>query len=113
MPPCSDRLMFRKIAPREGLDFSLGAIAGGLSQSGDKVSSVKLAIGSLISQPLMLHNTAKIILDGGLGDDVIGSAAENAVEEAGLLTNLYSLVAYKRELIKALVKRALTELRED
>ena len=61
----------------------------------------------------MLKDTAKIVLDGGLGDDVIESAAEHAVEEAGLLTNLYSLVAYKRELIKALVKRALTELRED
>jgi len=113
VPPCSDRLMFSKIAPREGLDFSLGAIAAGVTQSGDKVSAVKLVIGSLITQPLMLKNTAKIILDGGLGDDVIKSAAEHAVEEAGLLTNLYSLVAYKRELIKALVKRALTELRGD
>lgn len=113
VPPCSDRLMFSKIAPREGLDFSLGAIAAGVNQSGDKISTVKLVIGSLISQPLMLKNTAKIVLDGGLSDDVIESAAEHAVEEAGLLTNLYSIVAYKRELIKALVKRALTELRGD
>lgn len=113
VPPCADKTVYIKIAPREGLDFAVGTIAGRIVKSGDKVSALTLVISSLAPAPMVLKGAAASIIHSGLSDDAIESAAEEALDDAGLLTNLFTKVAYKRELIKALVTRALKELRED
>ncbi len=113
VPSCSDKTTFHKITPRKGLDFAVGTIAGRITRSGDKVTALMLVINSLAPAPMILKGAAESIIHSGLTDDAIETAAEEALKDAGLLTNLFTKVAYKRELIKALVTRALKELRED
>lgn len=113
VPPCTDKTVFIKIAPREGLDFAVGAIAGRLTKENDKIISLTLVISSLAPAPMILKGAAASIIHSGFTDSAIAAAAEEALDDAGLLTNLFTKVAYKRELIKALVTRALKELRED
>ena len=48
----------------------------------------------------------------GLADTYIEAAVEAVREELGPLSNLYTPAAYKRELARALVRRALLALRE-
>ncbi len=53
-----------------------------------------------------------ILLRDGLTDEAIDAAASSARGALGEVTNLFSPSGYKRRLVKALIRDALVELRE-
>ncbi len=112
IPPTDDRTVFRKETPRKGIDFSYCTIAGRADGKGETVSSVKLVLGSISMKPITLVRASEIVEQAGLTDAAIEKAVESTRDELGALSNLYSPAAYKRELAKVLVKRALVWLRE-
>ena len=111
IPPCNDRLLFKKVAPRQGLDYAQGVIAVRAGGKGKKVSSLTMILGSLATSPIILNKCTQIILTSGLSDAAIDRACEASRDELGALVNLYTKAAHKRELAKALIKKALIELR--
>lgn len=112
VPPTADRFVFIKDAARQGIDFSYGSIAARADGAGERATRVRLVVGSLSSAPILLTKAAAILQDAGLTDAAIEAAADSMREELGALNNLYTPASYKRELAKALVKRALARLRE-
>jgi len=112
IPPTDDRTVFRKETPRKGIDFSYCTIAGRADGKGETVSSVKLVLGSISMKPITLVRASEIVEQAGLTDAAIEKAVESTRDELGALSNLYSPAAYKRELAKVLVKRALVWLRK-
>ncbi|MFC1670195.1 FAD binding domain-containing protein [Spirochaetota bacterium] len=101
---------FLKVANRRGIDFALGSIAVSINKNAKGVSGVSLILGSLRSSPVQLKKTAAIILESGLTDKSIENASETAVTELGTVTNIYTSAGYKRDLVRALVKKALHKL---
>ncbi len=51
-------------------------------------------------------------MDSGLTDEAIDAAALAARQALGKITNLFTPAGYKRRLVKALIRDALLELRE-
>lgn len=113
VPARSRRLVYLKQAARTGLDFSWGTIAAAAGIAGKQVESLDLVLGSLTTQPLRLREPARLVMEQGLGDEAIAAAQAALRTELGALTNLYSPAAYKRELARVLLGRALRQLRED
>jgi len=112
LPPSDARSVFIKFAPRQGMDFSLGAVAARCDGQGEQASNVAIILGSVSSAPIILDAASRIIERDGLTDEAIGLAQESLRAELGELTNLYAKATYKKQIAKVLVKRALIALRE-
>jgi 4-hydroxybenzoyl-CoA reductase subunit beta len=113
LPPPRGRAIYAKLAQRDGLDFASGTFAAAVHGSNDKPEQVCLVMGSVGPEPKVLTESAQIILDSGLTDESIEAAALAARSSLGEVTNLFTPSGYKRRLVKALVKDALIELRDD
>ncbi|WKZ13413.1 MAG: FAD binding domain-containing protein [Gammaproteobacteria bacterium] len=111
VPPHQDRTVFIKLAARTGLDYGLATVAAAVSGSNRRISSARLVVGSVVSWPAPLVQAARIIEEGGLTAATIEAAAEAARADLGEVTNLYSSSGYKRRVVRALVRRALDDLR--
>jgi len=111
IPPPAGRAVYAKLAQRDGLDFASGTFAAGITGSNDKPESVRLVMGSVGPEPKVLHESIEILMSKGLTDDAIEAAALAARVSLGEVTNLFTPSGYKRRLVKALVKDALNDLR--
>jgi 4-hydroxybenzoyl-CoA reductase subunit beta len=113
IPPTADRLVYIKDAARQGIDFAYGTIAARAGPAAQGVPGrVTLVLGSLGPAPVVLRRPAEIAMQHGLADTYVEAAADAVREELGPLNNLYTPAAYKRELARTLVRRALVALRE-
>jgi 4-hydroxybenzoyl-CoA reductase subunit beta len=112
LPPPSCRAVYAKLAQRDGLDFASGTFAAAIRGRNDKPEYVSLVMGSVGPEPKVLKESADIIMASGLNDDSIEAAALAARASLGEITNLFTPAGYKRRLIKALVRDALIELRD-
>jgi len=112
LPPPSGRSVYAKLAQRDGLDFASGTFAAGIIGSNEKPESVSLVMGSVGPEPKVLHESIEVIMQSGLNEETIEAAALAARASLGEVTNLFTPSGYKRRLVKALVKDALNELRD-
>jgi CO/xanthine dehydrogenase FAD-binding subunit len=67
---------------------------------------------SVAPAPKVLDTSERILMDSGLTDEAIDAAALAARQALGKITNLFTPAGYKRRLVKALIRDALIELRE-
>ncbi len=112
LPPFEGRAVFAKLAQREGLDFASGSFAAAVTGGNERPASVRLVLGSIAAAPKVLLEAERLLLDGGLIDEAIDAAASSARGALGEVTNLFSPSGYKRRLVKALIRDALVDLRE-
>jgi 4-hydroxybenzoyl-CoA reductase subunit beta len=112
IPPVSDRTVFLKLAPRQGMDFATVAVAARCDGTGEQVSKVSIVVGSISTNPIILEQAARIVSEQGLGDEAIAAAVASIRDELGPLTNLFSRASYKRQMANVLVRRVLVALRE-
>ncbi|MEO7387188.1 MAG: FAD binding domain-containing protein [Gammaproteobacteria bacterium] len=112
VPPATGRQVFLKETARQGMDFSYGAIALVADGQGTSTSRVRVVLGSLTTSPRVLSAAAERLVALGLGDDGIEAACATLRDTLGPLTNLYSPAAYKRELARTLLRKAVLALRE-
>ncbi|MEQ1803354.1 MAG: FAD binding domain-containing protein, partial [Gammaproteobacteria bacterium] len=112
VPPTADRLVFLKETARQGMDFSYGTIAIRADGRGASASRLRIVIGSLTTSPRHLAGAAERLAALGLGDEGLAAACATLRDALGPLTNLYSPAAYKRELAKTLLRKAVLELRD-
>lgn len=111
VPPARVRSVFVKAAARTGLDYGYATLAGALTGSNRAPKSLLLVAGSAGTLPLLLHKSARIILDGGLNEASIEAAADAVREDLGEVSNLFTPPGYKKRLVRGLVRRVLNELR--
>ena len=112
LPAPTGRSVFAKLAQRDGLDFASGTFAAAIHDSNEQPDHVCLVMGSVGPEPKVLADSGRAILEAGLNDETIETAALAARASLGEVTNLFTPSGYKRRLVKALVRDALTELRD-
>jgi 4-hydroxybenzoyl-CoA reductase subunit beta len=112
IPPPQGRAVFAKMSQRVGLDFAAGTFAAAVTGTNDRLESARLVMGSIAPSPKVLEISEQILLDLGLTDEAIDAAAIAARQALGKITNLFTPAGYKRRLVKALIRDALLELRE-
>ncbi len=112
IPPPQGRSVFAKLAQRVGLDFAAGTFAAAVTGSNDRLESARLVMAAIAPAPKVLDAPERILMDSGLTDEAIDAAALAARQALGKITNLFTPAGYKRRLVKALIRDALLELRE-
>lgn len=111
VPRFDGRAIFAKLAQREGLDFAAGTFAAAVTGPDDRPESVRLVMNSMGAAPKVLIAAEQILKKSGLTDEGIEEAALAARGTMGEITNLFTPSGYKRRLVKALIRDALVELR--
>jgi len=112
VPKFDGRSIFAKLSQREGLDFAAGTFAAAVTGPNNQLESVRLIMNSMGPAPKVLIVSEQILQESGLTDDGIEQAALAARGTMGEITNLFTPSGYKRRLVKALIRDALIELRE-
>jgi 4-hydroxybenzoyl-CoA reductase beta subunit len=112
IPPPRGRSVFAKLAQRVGLDYAAGTFSAAVTGSNDRLESARLVMASVAPAPKVLDKSERILMDSGLTDAAIDAAALAARQALGKITNLFTPAGYKRRLVKALIRDALLELRE-
>jgi 4-hydroxybenzoyl-CoA reductase subunit beta len=112
IPPTTDRLVFLKETARQGMDFAYGTIALRADGSGASASRLRIVIGSLTTAPRLMTAAADRLATLGLGEEGIEAACGTVRDALGPLTNLYSPAAYKRDLARTMLRKAVIALRE-
>ena len=111
LPANPGRMVYIKETARKGNDFSYGSIAAAADGAAGHCTRARIVIGSLTTAPMSLVKPVDIIVARGLTDAAISAAVAATREELGILTNLYTPAAYKSQLARSLVRKALTRLR--
>jgi 4-hydroxybenzoyl-CoA reductase subunit beta len=109
LPANNDPIAYVKITPRKGMDFSHGTIAARLTFEVNDIASAHMVIGSMTPEPITLSKAGQFLQGKRLDEDAMKDVAELALDEMGVLTNLYTSSAHKKDLVRALVKKALRQ----
>jgi len=99
---------FLKHRIRNTSDFALASVAAVAHLSGETVEGLRMALGGIAPSPYLALKAGEILKGRKLEEGLIAQAAELAAEGAHPLPMNH----YKIDLTKALVKRALTQVRE-
>jgi carbon-monoxide dehydrogenase medium subunit len=103
--PCS----FRKFGLRKGQALALVNAAAAVRLEGGELSGARIALGA-VAPTVIRAREAEAVLDGSAPDPIlIARAADVAVTEAKPIDDFRASAGYRRELIRALTGRVLTE----
>lgn len=103
--PCS----FRKFGLRKGQALALVNAAAAARLEGGDVADARIALGA-VAPTVIRARKAEAVLDGNAPDaTLIAKAADVAATEAKPIDDFRASADYRRELIRALTRRALSE----
>ena len=104
-PAAGGRNATYEVRQKEALDWPLATASVALTMKGTAVASARVVLGHVAPTPWLAAGAAKVLAGKGLASGVIEKAAEAAVAGAAPL----SQNAYKVQLARVAVKRALQE----
>jgi len=102
-PPTGSRQIFLKRRVRHAADFALANVAAVAVFAGEICREINLVLGGVAPLPILAEEAAGVLRNRRWDEQLIGEAAEAAVEGAKPLPRN----RYKIDLAKALVRRAL------
>jgi len=101
------RAAYLKLTTRSADDWPALGVAAVLDMSGDSVREARLVVSAATDTPVRLAK-AEAVLRGARADDAtLTRAGEAAAAEAGVIGDAHGSAAYKRELVRVYVARAV------
>ena len=85
------------------MDFAVVSVASVLAMTAETCTGARVVLGAVAAGPVRAKETERIIIGGRIDQQVAGLAAEAAVSKAIPM----SMNAYKVQIVRTLVKRAL------
>jgi 4-hydroxybenzoyl-CoA reductase subunit beta len=102
---------YLKLRRRGSFDFPVLGVAAWLRWEGTTVAAARIVLGAVASHPQEVPQAAQAIVGGTLDDDAIAAAATAAFRPAKPMDNTDFGLAWRKEMTRVYVKRALEELR--
>jgi carbon-monoxide dehydrogenase medium subunit len=103
----SRRASYLKCTTRAVHDWPALGVAISIDAQGDIVRDASIVISAATEKPTRLANAEKILCSGGIGDARLREAGDAAAEEAELISDGQGSAAYKKQLVRVYVARAL------
>jgi carbon-monoxide dehydrogenase medium subunit len=101
------RACYLKCTTRAVHDWPALGVAVSLDSEGDGVRDVSIVISAATEKPARLPGAEKILRCGGISDALLRQAGDAAAEEAELISDGQGSAAYKKQLVRVYVARAL------
>jgi aerobic carbon-monoxide dehydrogenase medium subunit len=103
---------FVEIARRHG-DFALAGVAAQIAMGGGDPDRVQLAACGVGPGPVRLSAAEAVIMNDGVSDTAIKSAARAAAKEVAPETDLHATADYRRRLTAVMTQRAIVKALEN
>lgn len=105
--PASTRIGVQEFARRAG-DFAIAAIMSAVELDGDTVTSARLVAGGVADRAVRLPEAEAALIGAPLTEASILAAAQAASAEVSPAEDLHGPPEFRRDLVRALTRRALT-----
>lgn len=100
---------YLKMTTRAAHDWPALGVAVVLKMNGEHVEHARIFTGAATDRPLQLQRTQAVLLQRGVSLVALQSAAESAVAEAQLTGDAHGSAAYKTQLLKVALPRAIEQ----
>jgi len=107
------RTAYLKCTTRSADDWTALGVAVALDADGAAVRDCRIVIGAATDTPARLANAEKILRGARADDGVLRRAGEAAAKEAAVIGDQHGTAAYKRELVRVYVTRAIRAALEE
>jgi carbon-monoxide dehydrogenase medium subunit len=104
------RCGFAEFSRRAG-DFALAMAVVALRIEGGVVRQARIALGGIGGTPVLAPGAAASLLGGAVNEAAIVAAASRAAEECDPQDDIHAPAEYRRDLVRAMVRRALVQAR--
>ncbi len=108
----AERGTFIKLALRRAQAISVVNVAAIVDRPNEHVESARIALGSVAPTNVRAGQAEKYLAGKPLDPDTIAQAAELAVSDARPIDDIRSTAEYRREMVRAMTRRALTQVRD-
>ena len=106
------RATYRKLRRREAFDFPVLGVAARVDFAPDgSVSRARIVLGAVASYPQEIPAAAEAIIGTRLDESAIGAAADAAYRPAKPMDNTDFTLAWRKEMVRVHVQRALQDIR--
>jgi CO/xanthine dehydrogenase FAD-binding subunit len=101
---------YERLDVRRAMDIAIVGVALALRLDRSRVAEARLALGAVAPTPIRVPDAEAALTTGGLGPAAIERAAELAMAAARPIGDVRATAEYRREMVGALVQRALLTL---
>jgi 4-hydroxybenzoyl-CoA reductase subunit beta len=101
-----------KLRRRGSFDFPVVGVAVFVQWDGERVGSARVILGAVASHPQAVPDAVKLLVGTSLDDATIEAAAQAAFRPSKPMDNTDFGLAWRKEMTRQYVKRALVELRQ-
>ena len=112
LPPEKSISAFFKFGTRPALDISVISIGLAAKRAGSSLRDVRIAFGAVAPRPIRATATEAVLEGKSLGDEVIAAAAAAADAEIHPISDVRASDWYRREMVKNMLTRMLTHVRD-
>lgn len=107
VPPQAGPGAYLKMTTRAAHDWPALGVALVLKMNGEQVERASVFTGAATDRPLRLRQAQAVLQQRGAGEPALHAAAEAAVAEAPLMGDAHGSAAYKSQLLKVALPRAV------
>ncbi len=100
-----------KVRRRGSIDFPVLGVAAWVKWEGSLVADARIVLGAVASYPREVRESAAAIIGSELEDDALSAAANAAFKPAKPMDNTDLTLAWRKEMVRTYVRRALEQLR--
>jgi CO/xanthine dehydrogenase FAD-binding subunit len=98
---------YERLDVRRAMDIAIAGVAIALRREGARVTEARLALGAVAPTPIRAPDAEAALMEGGLTPAAIERTAALAMAVARPIGDVRATAEYRREMIGALVRRAL------
>jgi carbon-monoxide dehydrogenase medium subunit len=110
IPPADPRLVgeYIKFSPREMMDLAYVGVAAALVLGQNKrCEQARISLGAVSPTPMRARRSEAVLLNQVLTEELADKAASEAAGESKPISDVRSSADYRREMVRAMTKRAL------
>ncbi len=112
-PPGNWRAAYAKCTTRSADDWPALGVAVAIEAAGTAVKESRVVIGAAVERPQRLKSAEDLLRGKNLDDRLMKQAGEAAAEEADVVADIHGSAAYKKQLARIHVARALQAAWQD
>ncbi len=112
-PPGNWRAAYAKCTTRSADDWPALGVAVAIEAAGSSVKEARVVIGAAVERPVRLKSAEELLRGKSLDDRLMRQAGEAAAEEAEVVADIHGSAAYKKQLVRIHVARALQTAWQD
>ena len=107
------RAAYKKVTTRAADDWPALGVAVALTGEGLNVGDARVVVSAATEKPMRMKAAEELLMGAEVTDDLLKQAGDAAVDEADLITDPQGSAAYKRELLRVTVGRAVRSALEE